>query len=78
MKKNKYEISRLKTIIDNDKISVTNKFEELFSLDLSKILNDYFELKEKPCLNITKNGGEYLVEINFVSIGIKNFSIVGD
>ncbi len=72
MKKRARELIRLQNIIENDRLSIGKGFEDLFLNDLSKLLNDYFEIKQKPILSVEKIGGAFNVTVCFESSSIKS------
>ena len=43
MKKDKNELMRLQTLIENDRLSTGDSFVELIVSDVEKLLKDYFD-----------------------------------
>lgn len=76
MKKDKFELVRIQTLIENDRLNKGDDFEELIINDIHKLLIDYFEYRELPSLCITKNGNKLNVVISLQAIAIKPFSVV--
>lgn len=73
MKNKNNEIERVKLIVASDNLSNEESFKVLFLEDLVKLLKDYFNLSEKPKLNMEKNTDFFNVSINFSSTGVKGF-----
>jgi len=70
------ELVRIQSLIENDRLSCVQNFEELIVSDLHKILSDYFEYRGVPNLKICKRGKIIDVEITLSVSSIKNFSII--
>ena len=73
MRKNKNEIVRLQSLIENDRISTGDNFINLILSDLTLLLRQYFDFKENVVLNIERSGAEYMVQINLTASRIKKF-----
>ena len=73
MRKNKNEIVRLQSLIENDRISTGDNFINLILSDLTLLLRQYFDFKENVVLNIERSGAEYTVQINLTASRIKKF-----
>ena len=71
----KQELKRLKTIIENDRLSMTNENIGLITHDLTSVLDDYFTLTGSPDVNVTAKGCEYIIKISATATGIKAFSV---
>lgn len=76
MKKVNAQLTRLKSVIETDRLLVSGNFNELVIKDLTKVLKDYFDIKSLPELTLTKNGNTYLVEINLVATRVKTFGVL--
>lgn len=76
MKKDKNELVRLKSIIENDRFSAGDDFGNLVLNDLNKFMSDYFDLKSAPGMEIAKEGDRFKVCIRFDAYRIKSFSSV--
>ncbi len=74
MKKRKSELIKVQNIIENNRVKTEESFFELMTSDVSKLLKDYFVFNKEPKINITKDGGEYLVTINLPILRVKNFT----
>ena len=73
MKNAKNDIVRINSMISKERWSVDQAFLSLFSEDLTKLLNEYFDLTNTPKITIDKEGDSLLVGISFFSLSIKNF-----
>ena len=76
MRKNKNELLRLQTMIENDRISTGDDFIELIVSDATALLKDFFDFNDVPSLNIVKFGDRYKVELSVLVSRIKNFSSI--
>ncbi len=76
MKKDKKELVRVQNLIENDRLSFGDNFEELITCDLHKILSDYFDYRGLPCIKIIKSGNKLNVDISVIAESIKAFSAV--
>lgn len=72
MKKKKNELARLKNIVDNS-FRVNDDFELILLQDLSKLLNEYFEIIGDVEIKYEKINCKTNVQINFIASYIKNF-----
>lgn len=73
VKVKKNGLVRMETLINNDRIKNSDGFMELLTLDISKVLKDYFDYKSSPQVNIVKNGSVFSVSVSVVAEGIKSF-----
>ena len=73
MIKDKKEIVRLQTLIENDRINAGDNFINLVVSDLTILLRQYFDFKENVLLNVQRSGVEYAVQINLTATRIKKF-----
>lgn len=78
MKNKNQELIRVQSVIENDRLSVGNGFEELFKNDLLKLIEDYFDIYKTPEIQIQKNKDGIKVNINFLSNRIKLFNCLRD
>ena len=76
MSKNKNQLLRLQTLIENDRIMAGDNFSEMLINDISKLLKDYFDFRLSPILNMEKTRDGYLVNISINASRIKNFASV--
>lgn len=76
--KDNSQILRIKNIITNDRLEVEESFIKLFSLDLNKLLENYFSLISPPNFSINKTNEGVVININFMSSHIKYFSSLSD
>ncbi len=73
MKKTKNQLLRMQTIIDNDRMSICNNFNDIILSDIKKLLSDYFDFTEAPFLEIIKDGDVYKINISLSAFRIKSF-----
>lgn len=78
MRNKNQELVRVQSVIENDRLSVGNGFEELFKNDLVKLIGDYFDIYKVPELEIQKNKDGIKVSINFLANRIKLFNYLVD
>jgi len=76
MKKDKRELVRLQSLIENDRLNSVGAFEELFLKDLHKMLSEYFEIKDIPKVKIDRQNSLLNVNISFSAYSVKNFNTV--
>ena len=76
MKKDKNELLRLQTMIENDRIYAGDNFLQLVSSDMNKLLRDYFDFTMPPELKIEKQNNGYFLSFNLNVTRIKNFATV--
>ena len=76
MSKNKNQLLRLQTLIENDRIMAGDNFTEMLISDISKLLKDYFDFRLSPILNMEKTRDGYLINISIKASRIKNFANV--
>ena len=74
--KNKNELLRLRTLIENDRINMGDNFIELIVSDLSNLLKDYFDFGGVPELFIEKQNGKYKINVILYATRIKNFASI--
>ncbi len=71
----KQELKRLKTVIENDRLSMTNENIWLITRDLTAVLEDYFTLSGTLEVIVTAKNCEYIITVNAAATGIKSFSV---
>lgn len=74
MRREKNQLLRLQTMIENDRIITGDNFVQIVQLDLDKLLKDYFDYRDIPNLMIEKEGDEFLIKISFKALRIKKFA----
>lgn len=72
----KGELTRLKNVIESDRLSVAENFDELITSDLYAVLSDYFDLRTPPVLTVSREAGGYLIRIESLALRIKTFGVV--
>ena len=75
-KNNQNELLRLQSVIENDRLSVGNGFNDLLINDLTKLLKDYFDFSNNIEVEITKSKGEYIVSFSLIASRIKTFNFL--
>lgn len=76
MKRKDEELLRVKTLINNDRLSFNKDFTTLFSKDLKNLLEEYFVLGDESVVNIEKRGKEFELKIVSNVLSFKTFSSV--
>ena len=76
MKKEKRELMRVQSILENDRMSVGDNFIELVVADVGNLLMDYFDFSGVPKIKMEKFGDRYCVEISILASRIKNFNCI--
>ncbi len=74
MRKNKNQLLRLQTLIENDRITTGENFSEMLISDVDKLLRDYFDFSLSPNLTMEKGSNGYFVNISINASRIKNFA----
>lgn len=74
MKKNKNQLLRLQTLIENDRITTGENFSEMLLCDVDKLLRDYFDFSLSPTISMEKSNNGYLVNISINALRIKSFA----
>ena len=67
------ELSRITSVIGMDRQEVDDTFFDLFQNDFSKVIQDFFELKEHPIIKVEHSDAINVI-ISFKAIKIKNFN----
>ncbi len=70
----KTELKRLKTVIENDRLSMTSENVALIIKDVAAVLEDYFALSGEPEMKIEAKNCEYRLTITAKAASIKAFS----
>ena len=70
------ELSRLKAVIESDRLTMTNENLALVRKDVAEVLEDYFSLSEEPEINVSTKNGEYVITIKSVAYAVKAFAVL--
>lgn len=70
------ELTRLKTVLETDRLNVAENFDELITSDLTALLSDYFDLKTLPQMRVVRENGYYLVQVEAIAFRLKTFGVV--
>ncbi len=65
-KKTKNQISRIENIINSDRLCVGDDFYRLLSVDLERLLRDYFDFNGSPRIEINKENNLYVVNVSLI------------
>ena len=68
------QLTRLKNIIEGDRLPSGEDFNSLVVSDLDKLLRDYFDLKSTPVLTILRDKDCYKITVKADSMRIKTFT----
>ena len=68
--------ARVNGVIQSYKLVMTESCKQLVVKDVAKKLNEYFELKELPKLEIVCEGGVYQVRLSFQAERVKKFNVL--
>lgn len=71
--KKKNEITRLLSIVQNDRLNLNDQFHKIIEKDVEKVLKEYFDYNDNINIEITKNGDGYRVNFSFFATRIKPF-----
>ena len=74
MKKDKNQLLRLQTLIENDRIMAGDNFGEMVISDINKLLRDYFDFSLPPALSMEKTRDGYFVNISIHATRLKSFA----
>ena len=74
MRKNKNQLLRLQTLIENDRIITGDNFAEMLLSDLTKLLRDYFDFSSPPNITMEKGRDGYFVSFSINASRVKNFA----
>ena len=67
------QLLRMQTLIEQDRLEVSDGFCQLLISDLNKLLLDYFDFNGVPEISMKKNSNEYQVNIILHPSRIKVF-----
>lgn len=70
------ELSRLKAVIESDRLTMTNENLALVRRDVAEVLEDYFSLSGEPEINVSAKNGEYVITIKSVAFAVKTFAVL--
>ena len=70
------ELSRLKAVIESDRLTMTNENLALVRKDVAEVLEDYFSLSEEPEIKVSAKNGEYVITIKSVAYAVKAFAVL--
>ena len=73
MKREKRDLLRVQSLIENDRINCSDNFNELVTKDVGAVLKDYFEFTDHPTLKIEKYGDRYVVNMSVLISRIRTF-----
>lgn len=76
MRKEKKELLRLQTMIENDRVNTGNNFLQLIESDINKLLRDYFDFTIPPEIKIETQNNAYYFTLNLKVSRIKSFASV--
>ena len=76
MKSEKNYLLRMEDVINNDRLKNSADFTELLSIDVNRVMREYFDYKEKPLLEVVKTGNAYCVKITLTATSVRTFSSV--
>ncbi len=67
---------RVKKVIQTDKAVVSDGCKALVLKDVASKLNEYFELKSTPEMEVVYENGIYRVELKFDALRVKKFNVL--
>lgn len=67
------EISRIRNLIESDRVSINDNFCLLIESDLKKLLKDYFDLNSNVSLKISKISNGLEITVMTTASRIKTF-----
>lgn len=70
------QLRRLRSVIETDRLSLTCESLDLISKDVSYVMEDYFNLTEKPKVSVSARNGEYLISVTAKADAVKAFSVM--
>ena len=76
MKNRKNQIERIENVINSDRLSCSEDFLKLLTIDLQKVFSEYFTFLQTPMLQFNKEKGNYIVNVQLLATGIKQFMSV--
>ncbi len=72
--KKKNQMIRLKSIVQNDRLSVDDEFYRLLNVDLENVLREYFDFNQCVTVSIVKCKDAYKVSFDLEVSRIKPFA----
>lgn len=75
LKNNKNKI-KLQSLLESDRLRVSDAYFEVFKKDLTVVLSDYVELSSLPTLKISKSVDGFNIELSAVATRLKKFSTI--
>ncbi|MBE7087465.1 MAG: hypothetical protein E7369_04105 [Clostridiales bacterium] len=76
MKSGKSEITRIKNLIENDRVNAGYDFSRMVESDLRRLLSDYFDLSSPVHLDVVRINDGLGVTITLTANRIKSFMTV--
>ena len=76
MTERKKDLMRIQSLIENDRLSTGDNFEELIRSDIHKLLQDYFEYRGLPSVVLEKENGKLRFFVELTPSALKPFGIV--
>ena len=73
MSKTSSDIERINNLIKGDNDLLDEKFMQLISIDVTRVVGEYFYLNKKPIINIEKNVKGFVINISFLAENVKCF-----
>lgn len=70
------QLRRLRSVIETDRLSLTCESLDLISKDISYVMEDYFNITEKPKVSVSARNGEYLISVTAKADAVKAFSVM--
>lgn len=70
------DAKRLKSIIEKDRLLVSEETSEMIKYDLKNVLDEYFNLEEKIDLLVEAKKDEILITVTAKASAIKSFGII--
>jgi hypothetical protein len=70
------DYERVKKVIQTDKAVVSDGCKALVVKDVAAKLNEYFELKSMPEMEVVYENGIYRVELKFDALRVKKFNVL--
>ena len=67
---------RVRKVIQTDKAVVSDGCKALVVKDVATKLNEYFELKNLPEMEVVYENGIYRVELKFDALRVKKFNVL--
>ena len=74
--KKENQLTRIQSLIENDRCSVKDEFTNLLIVDLIKTLKEYFDFNDIPKVSMERKGDRHLLNISLLIINAKKFSSI--